>query len=95
MIVSSCAAVPLGAPTVSLILVGTGESLMRMEKRLSCAATGLGIQLQVEICRDTEAMGIVFAKTPAVLHDGKVVFSGLPRTEEIEAWLLIKFHKDT
>jgi len=22
-----------------------------------------------------------------VLHEGKVIFNGLPRTEEIEAWL--------
>jgi len=31
--------------------------------------------------------GIPFAQTPAVLVEGRVVCSGLPRSEEIEAWL--------
>jgi len=85
--VTACATPPTDAPVVCLTLVGIGESLLRMEKRLSCAAAGLGIRLKVEICKDADAMGISYSQTPAVLHDGKVIFSGLHRTEEIEAWL--------
>jgi hypothetical protein len=82
-----CAKLPVDAPVVRLMLVGSGEPWLRMEKRLSCAAAGLGNQLDVEIRKDAETLGIPFAQTPAVLHDGKIIFSGLPRTEEIEAWL--------
>ncbi|GAB4128231.1 MAG: hypothetical protein Fur0040_11120 [Sideroxydans sp.] len=84
---SSCAAPPLDAPVVSLILVATGEPLLRMEKRLSCAAAGAKLRLELAIAKDAAALGLFPAQAPAVLHDGKVVFSGLPRTEAIEAWL--------
>lgn len=82
-----CATPPLNAPIVNLTLVGTGEPLLRMEKRLSCAAAGLGIRLDIDIRKDADAMGISYQQTPAVLHKDKVIFSGLHRTEEIEAWL--------
>jgi hypothetical protein len=39
------------------------------------------------VVKNPEALGIPYAQTPAVLVDGRVVLSGLPRTEEIEAWL--------
>jgi hypothetical protein len=87
VIMSFCTIPPLNAPIVSLTLVGTGEPLLRMEKRLCCAASGLGIRLEVDIRKDADAMGIPYQQTPAVLHSGKVIFNGLPRTEEIEAWL--------
>jgi hypothetical protein len=85
--VLSCATPPPDAPVISLMLVGAGEPLLRMEKRLSCAAAGVGIRLEVEIRKDADAMGLSYAQTPAVLHEGKVIFNGLPRTEEIETWL--------
>jgi len=85
--VSSCAAPPANVPVISIKLAGSGEPLLRMEKRMSCAAAGLGIRLDMEIRKDADALGIPYSQTPAVLHDGKVIFSGLPRTEEIEAWL--------
>jgi hypothetical protein len=81
-----CAAPPLDAPVVSLTLMGAGEPLLRMEKRLSCAAGGAGIRLELDIRKDVEALDIPHAQTPLVLHEGKVIFSGLPRTEEIEVW---------
>jgi len=84
---STCVALPPDAPVIPLTLVGTGEPLLRMEKRLSCAASGVGIRLDMEIRKDAEAMGIPFQQTPAVLLNDKLIFSGLPRTEEIEAWL--------
>jgi hypothetical protein len=87
VIVTFCAPSSLDAPVISLMLVGTGEPLLRMEKRLSCAAAGVGVRLEVEIRKDADALGISYAHTPAVLHEGKVIFIGLPRTEEIEAWL--------
>jgi len=77
----------MDTPVVSLTLVGSGELLLRMEKRLSCAAGGLGIRLDVEIRKDAGVLGIPFAQTPAVLHEGRVICTGLPRTEEIEVWL--------
>lgn len=87
MNVSTCSTPPPAAPVIKLMLAGTGEPLLRMEKRLSCAAAGLGIRLEIDIRKDADALGLAHQQTPAVLHDGKVVFSGLPRTEEIEAWL--------
>lgn len=58
-----------------------------MEKRLSCAAGGLGIRLEVDIRKDADAMGISYQQTPVILYKDKMIFSGLHRTEEIEAWL--------
>jgi len=83
-----CAIPPADAPVLRLTLAGSGEPLLRMEKRLSCAAAGAGVRLELEIRKDIDALGIAHAETPAVLHDGKVIFSGLPRTEEIELWLM-------
>ncbi len=87
MNVSSCATPPTNAPVVSITLAGSGDPLLRMEKRLSCAAAGLGIRLDIDIRKDADALGLAHQQTPAVLHDGKVIFSGLHRTEEIEVWL--------
>ncbi len=84
---TSCRLPPPNAPRLALTLAGGGESLLRLEKRLSCAAAGLELALDVEIRKDVEVMGIPFERTPAVLVDGQIMFSGLPRTEEIEVWL--------
>ena len=84
---STCVALPPDAPVIQLTLVGTGEPLLRMEKRLSCAASGVGIRFDIDIRKDAEVVGLTFQQTPAVLHDGKLIFNGLPRTEEIESWL--------
>jgi len=70
-----------------LTLVGSGEPLLRLEKRMSCAAAGLGLKLEFDVRRDYEAFGLAYVDTPAVLLGGQLVFSGLPRTEAIEAWL--------
>jgi len=70
-----------------LTLVGSGEPLLRLEKRMSCAAAGLGLTLMFDVRRDYEAFGLAYADTPAVLLGGQLAFSGLPRTEAIEAWL--------
>lgn len=83
----ACAAPLPDAPLLRLKLAGRGEPLLRMEKRLSCAAAGAGLKLELEIRKDYEALGIAPSDTPAVLCDGQVVFNGVPRTEEIEAWL--------
>ena len=84
---ASCGAQAPGAPVIGLVLVGSGEGTLRLEKRLRCAAAGLGLALNLEVRKDHEAMGIPLADTPAVLLEGRTVFAGLPRTEEIEAWL--------
>lgn len=83
----ACVAPPPGAPVLALTLVGTGEPLLRLEKRLSCAAAGLGLALDLTVRKDAEALGIPLAQTPAALADGHVVLNGLPRSETIEAWL--------
>lgn len=82
-----CGLAPTGAPVIRLTLVGSGESLLRMEKRLHCAAAGAGVRLELDIRKDAEALGIAFDQTPAVLREGQVVLTGLLRTEDIEARL--------
>lgn len=84
----TCDTLPPGdAPVLELLLVGTGEPALRLEKRVRCAAAATGIKLALERSRDAEALGIPFAQTPALLLDGRMVLTGLPRTEGIEAWL--------
>lgn len=80
-----------GAPLVRLTLVGTGEPLLRMEKRLSCAAVGVGITLELDIRKDAEGQGIPPASTPVVMLDGQVILRCLLRTEEIEHFLRQRF----
>jgi hypothetical protein len=41
----------------------------------------------MEIRKDSDALAIPYLQTPAVLHEGEVIFNGLQRTEKIEAWL--------
>jgi len=86
-----CVLLPPDAPVIELTLVGAGESLVRLEKRLHCAAAGLGLRLKLALSRDVEALGIPYVQTPAVLLDGKLVLTGLPRTEDIETWLRAAF----
>lgn len=84
---NSCRLPPPGASRFALTMVGSGEPLRRLEKRLSYDAAGLELALDVEIRKDAETLGIPFERTPAVLRDGGIALSGLPRTEEIEEWL--------
>ena len=84
---TACATPPRNAPIIRLTLVGSGESALRLEKRLRCAAAGLGLALELDMRKDAAALGIPFTQTPAVLLEGRVTLSGLPRTEEIEDWL--------
>ena len=88
---NACTSAPPGARRIALTLVGSGEPLLRLEKRLSCAAAGLGLALDLSIRKDAENLGIPFAQTPAVLIGGRPVFSGVPRTEDIEDWLCQTF----
>ena len=91
---SACITPPASTPIIALTLVGSGEPLLRLEKRLHCAAAGAGVRLELDIRKDAEARGISFAQTPVVLADGRTIFNGLPRTEEIEAWLRRTFHTE-
>ena len=54
---TACITPPPGAPRLALTLVGSGESLLRLEKRLHCAAAGAGLQLEMDIRKDAEALG--------------------------------------
>lgn len=83
----ACSHPPPDAPHLALTLVGRGEPLLRLEKRLHCAAAGLGLALDLDIRKDAEALGIAPERTPVVLRNGEVVQEGLPRTEHIEEWL--------
>lgn len=78
-------------PSMALTLVGAGESLLRLEKRMHCAAASVGVKLLLDIRKDTEALGIPYDQTPAVLHEGVIILRGLPRTEDIENWLRVTF----
>lgn len=84
---SSCRIPSPDAPRLKLILVGSGEPLLRLEKRLDCAAAGLGLALEFAVRRDHETFGLAYGDTPALVLDGQLVFSGLPCTETLETWL--------
>jgi hypothetical protein len=68
---------------MKLTLVGAGESVLRLQKRLGCAATELGVMLQLDIEKHPEAVGLRYEQTPAVLAQDRCIVSGLLRTEEI------------
>lgn len=91
---TSCVALPPDAPVLRLTVVGSGEPLLRLEKRLSCAAAGAGIALRLDVRKDPQELGFPFEQTPVVLLAGQIIFQGLPRTEEIEAWLRETLHTD-
>ena len=74
------------------MLVGDGEPMLRLEKRMRCALAGLGLKLLFTVRRDPASFGLSHADTPAVLLGGKIVFAGLPRTEALEDWL--RTHRD-
>ena len=80
---------------IQLTLVGTGESAIRLRKRLSCAARELALRLDISEAKQPEACGLDFAQTPAVLVGSDVLFSGLLRTEEIVPTLRVRFGTGT
>ena len=84
---SACQIPSIDVPRLKLILVGSGEPLLRLEKRLDCAAAGLGLALEFTVRRDHETFGLAYGDTPVVIFDGLPIFSGLPRTETLETWL--------
>lgn len=84
---SACRFPSPDAPRLKLVLMGSGEPLLRLEKRLDCAAAGLGLALEFAVRRDHESFGLAYGDTPALVLDGRLVFSGLPRTETLETWL--------
>jgi hypothetical protein len=73
--------------TMKLTLAGAGEPLLRLQKRLGCAATELGVILQLDIEKHPETVGLHYEQTPALLAHGQCIVSGLPRTEELIAIL--------
>ncbi|MCD6707801.1 MAG: thioredoxin family protein [Thiobacillus sp.] len=76
---------------IRLTLVGTGESAIRLRKRLGCAARELGLRLDIVEAKQPEACGLDFAQTPAVMAGNALLFSGLMRTEEIVPLLRARF----
>jgi len=83
----SCGTPLPGAPRLALTLIAGGEPRMRLERRLRCAAGGLGLALDLTVSGDPESFGLRYEQTPVVLRDGQILFSGLPRTEKIQAIL--------
>lgn len=73
--------------SLSLTLAGAGEPLLRLERRVGCAASAAGFVLDLMVRKDYEVLGLTVADTPALLYDDQVIFRGLPRTEVIESWL--------
>jgi len=80
---------------MQLTVIGTGESLLRIQKRLSCAAAELGITLQVGIDKSPEAWGLTYVQTSAVMAQGKCLLTGLKRTEDIVTILRTWLAKNT
>lgn len=75
-------------PPVELTVIGYGEAVMRMQKRVRCAAHALQMPLTLHTSVALDAYGLRYEDTPALAHQGAVVIQGLPRTEMIEAWLM-------
>jgi hypothetical protein len=72
---------------ISLMLMGYGEALLRMEKRLGCAARRAAVQLHLVVDKNYQPRDISLAHLPVVTYQGQRVFEGLPSTETIQAWL--------
>jgi len=81
---------PESVPTHPLVLtvVGYGEAVQRMQKRVQCAAQALGKLVTLDTSTSLDEYGLRYEDTPALVHQGAVVLNGLSRTEEIEAWLM-------
>jgi len=79
---------PVPTPPLELTVVGYGEAVQRMQKRVQCAAFALGRELTLGISNSVDAYGLRYEETPVLIHQGSVVLNGLLPTEEIEAWLL-------
>lgn len=73
----------MSLPVLQLTVIGAGESLLRMEKRLRCAATALGLTLQLEIDKHSENYVLAYSETPAVRVGTRWLARGLLGTEAL------------
>lgn len=83
----ACASGIPATRSLALTLAGAGEPLLRLERRVGCAASAAGFDLDLTVRKDYETLGLTVSDTPALLHEGQLIFRGLPRTEAIESWL--------
>jgi len=74
-------------PTLSLALSGYGEDLVRMEKRLGCAARGASVNVQWVVHKIDPSSSAVCPQGPFISFKGQPVFTGLVTTEVLQAWL--------
>lgn len=66
--------------TAGITIIADGEDALRLHKRVRCAARGLGLEITVT---EQRANG----QAPEVWLNDDLLFTGLPRTEEIEQQL--------
>lgn len=84
MSLSCCTQLPDGAPLVKLTLQGAGENLLRMEKRLHCAAVAVGVRIVLTVEKQLSLLGVDDHSNPVVFYQNNLLMQGLMRTEEIE-----------
>jgi len=65
---------------LNVVILANGEDALRLHKRVRCAARGLGLEITVT---EQRANG----KAPEVWINDDMLFTGLPRTEEVEQQL--------
>lgn len=91
----NCGITAPNAPRIALTLVAAGDPRLRLEKRLHCAATGLGLALDLTVSTHPAEFALRFEQTPAVIQRrDSILFTGLLRTEEIETQLRAAFGVD-
>ena len=78
----------LNNPGLLLQIIGTGDDVQRLQKRLRCAARALGVNVELQIQHsDIEAAQRGARCGPLVLLDDAVLADGLLPVEELQVRL--------
>ncbi len=76
------------APRLRVQVIGRGQEVLRLKKRLVCAAGALGVLLDIEyLPDDIRAAELGARRGPLVMAAGRVIADGPEPVEQIQARL--------
>ncbi len=74
------------APKLRLQIIGQGEDVLRLKKRLNCATSAMGMKLSIELLPDDiRAAELGARRGPLVVMNGAIIADGLEPVESIQA----------